>query len=200
MDHASLTPVRIAGDGFLPERAAGDAMALDVDDPATLAVTDFTREHPITVDEERQIDAALQDMIRFGVRALLVLRERRIVGLITSYDIQGERPLQFLQNSNYEHHRDVRVGHIMTPWPDLLAVDWRAVQSARAGELYDVLRHAGLSHLLVVEKRGDDALVVRALVSHARLERQLNVFAGNAAARDARAAAGAAAPRKISGA
>ena len=36
-------------------------------------------------------------MIRFGVRALLVVRDQRTMGLITSYDIQGERPLQFLQ-------------------------------------------------------------------------------------------------------
>src|SRR5580658_5233514 len=101
--------------GVLPRRSVSDGQFLDPGDPAIHAITDFTREHPVTVDEERQIDAALEDMIRVGVRALLVVRDQRIVGLITSYDIQGERPLQFLQTSNYSRHQDIRVGHIMTP-------------------------------------------------------------------------------------
>jgi len=116
----------------MPRRAVSDGQFLDPGDPAIHAITDFTREHPVTVDEERQIDAALDDMIRLGVRALLVAREQRIVGLITSYDIQGERPLQFLQTSNYSRHQDIRVGHIMTPWEKLLTLDWDSIQAARS--------------------------------------------------------------------
>jgi hypothetical protein len=82
---------------------------------------------------------------------MLVVREQRIVGLITSYDIQGERPLQFLQTSNYTRHQDVRVGHIMTPWDKLLALDWDSIQAARAGDLLNVLEEAGMTHLLVIE-------------------------------------------------
>ncbi len=100
----------------------------------------------------RQIDDALGDMIHLGVRAMLVMREQRIVGLITSYDIQGERPLQFLQTSNYSRHQDIRVGHIMTPWDKLLSVDWESIQAARAGDLLHVLEEAGLTHLLVIER------------------------------------------------
>ncbi|HVC02891.1 MAG TPA: CBS domain-containing protein [Steroidobacteraceae bacterium] len=173
MDTISLTPWKIDGEGVLPQRSATDGESIGHDDPAVLAITDFTREAPITVEDERPIDTALEDMARFGVRALLVVRERRIVGMITSYDIQGERPLQFLQNSNYNHHRDIRVGHIMTSWSELLALRWSDVQAARAGDLLELLRHAGLTHLLVVERRADRKVVVRGLASRARLERQL---------------------------
>ncbi len=182
METVSLTPAKIDGIGVLPQREATDEQALESGDPAVLAITDFTREHPITVEEDRQIDAALEDMIRFGVRALLVVRERRIVGLLTSYDIQGERPLQFLQNSNYTQHRDIRVGHVMTPWSDLLAVEWNELHAARANTLLEVLRHHGLTHLLVVERTADQRVVVRALASRARLERQLRVDAAPGAA------------------
>ncbi len=173
MDESVLTPVKVSGEGFLAPRVANDGALIDPADPAVLAITDFTRETPITVDEERTIDAALEDMIRFGVRALLVLRDRRIVGLITSYDIQGERPLQFLQNSTYEHHRDVRVGHIMTPWHELRALDWDAVRHARAGEVLDTLRQAGRTHLLLIERGADRRSLVRGLASRARFERQV---------------------------
>jgi CBS domain-containing protein len=170
-------PAANFSEGVLPRRSVSDGQFLDPSDPAMHAITDFTREHPVTVDEERQIDDALDDMIRLGVRALLVVREQRIVGLITSYDIQGERPLQFLQTSTYGRHQDIRVGHIMTPWDKLLAVDWQSVQAARAGDLLHVLEEAEMTHLLVIERDKKNATpIVRALVSRARLARQLRVL------------------------
>ncbi|HXI76841.1 MAG TPA: CBS domain-containing protein [Steroidobacteraceae bacterium] len=174
MKSGSLVPAANFNEGVLPRRSISDGQFLDPGDPAIHAITDFTREHPATVDEERQIDGALEDMIRLGVRALLVVREQRIVGLITSYDIQGERPLQFLQSSTYTRHQDIRVGHIMTPWDKLLAVDWESVQSVRAGDLLHVLEEAEMTHLLVIERSKRNASpIVRALVSRARLARQL---------------------------
>jgi hypothetical protein len=78
-----------------------------------VAVT-VSREHRYD-RPERQIDDALDDMIRMGVRALLVVRISASWAS-SPRDIQGERPLQFLQSSTYTHHRDIRVTHIMTPW------------------------------------------------------------------------------------
>ena len=174
MKSGSLVPAANFSEGVLPRRSIADGQFLDPGDPAIHAITDFTREHPATVDEERQIDAALEDMIHLGVRALLVAREQRIVGLITSYDIQGERPLQFLQSSTYTRHQDIRVGHIMTPWDKLLAVDWESVQAVRAGDLLHVLEEAEMTHLLVIERSKKSASpIVRALISRARLARQL---------------------------
>lgn len=161
-------------EGVLPHRAVADARILEASDPALDAITDFTREYPATVDAERQIDDALNDMIRLGVRALLVLKDERIVGLITSYDVQGERPLQFLQSSNYRHHRDIRVSDIMTPWENLLTLNWDRMQMASAGELFHVFEETGLTHLIVIERdRENSAAIVRGLVSRTRLERQL---------------------------
>jgi CBS-domain-containing membrane protein len=174
MKSGPLMPTRIFSEAVLPRRSVSDGQFLDPSDPAIHAVTDFTREHPVTVDEERQIDDALGDMIHLGVRAMLVMREQRIVGLITSYDIQGERPLQFLQTSNYSRHQDIRFGHVMTPWDKLLSLDWESLQAAHAGELLRVLEDAGLTHLLVIERVAKTSTpIVRAMVSRARLTRQL---------------------------
>jgi CBS domain-containing protein len=174
MISASLIPTTKFREAVLPRRSVADGHFLDPSDPAIHAITDFTREHPVTVDEDRQIDDALHDMIHLGVRAMLVVREQRVVGLITSYDIQGERPLQFLQTSTYTRHQDIRVSHIMTPWDRLLAVEWESIQSARAGDLLHVLEEAGITHLLVIEAGNKNSTpIVRALVSRARLTRQL---------------------------
>ncbi len=159
--------------GILPRRTVADGQSLSLNDPALLAVTDFTREYPVTVAADRQIDDALADMVSLGVRALLVRRDQRIVGLVTSYDIQGERPIQFLQSSNHQHHHEIRVADIMTPWDALKALHWGALQSMNAGDLLHLLEESNLTHVLVVEAQRGTPCVVRALVSRARLIRQL---------------------------
>lgn len=170
----ALLPMRRFGDPVLPRRSLLDGQRLEPGDPAIYAITDFKRDFPITAEYERQIDDALTDMIRLGVRALLVVKDQRLVGLVTSYDIQGERPMQFLQSSNYSRHQDIRVLDIMTPWDELLALNWESVESARAGELLAVFERTNLMHLLIVEvERTTSQSVVRGLASRARLMRQL---------------------------
>ena len=170
----SLLPMRKFGDPVLPRRSILDGRPLELSDPAIYALTDFKRDYPMTVDAERQIDDALSDMIRLSVRALLVAKEQRLVGLITSYDIQGERPMQFLQSSNYSRAR----GHPRGPRDDALgrapALDWDHVEAARAGELLMLFEQTNLTHLLVIEvDRKTSHSTVRALASRARLLRQL---------------------------
>jgi hypothetical protein len=170
----SLMPMRRFGDPVLPRRSILDGQRLELSDPAIYAITDFKRDYPMTVEAERQIDDALTDMIRLGVRALLVAQDQRLVGLVTSYDIQGERPMQFLQSSNYSRHQDIRVMHVMTPWDELFALNWESVESARAGELVAVFEQRNLTHVLVIETdRKTSRSVVRALASRSRLLRQL---------------------------
>ncbi len=170
----SLVPMSRFGRAALPRRSALDGRSLELADPAVQALTDFTREFPVTVDPERHIDDALNDMIHLGVRALLVAKDQRLVGLVTSYDIQGEKPIQFLHSSNYNRHEEIRVAHIMTPLEELHALDWRSIESARAGDLLEIFEATGLTHLLVIElDRNGSTAVVRALASRARLMRQL---------------------------
>ena len=103
----------------VPRRAVPDLPALTTDEPDLATMADSARECPVAVSPDRHIDDALQDMLRAGVRALLVLEEGRVLDLITYYDIQGERPIQSLQSPACLHdsclHRDVRVADIMTP-------------------------------------------------------------------------------------
>ncbi|MHB8816304.1 MAG: CBS domain-containing protein [Steroidobacteraceae bacterium] len=142
-------------------------------DAATRVMTDFEFTHPITVTEERCIDDALEDMISLGVRALLVAREGRVTGLITSYDIQGERPLQFLQSSTYRRHDEIRVGHIMTPWERMSVVRWEGIREARVADVCGVFRTTSATHLVVLQAAADDSPVIRGLISRTELERRL---------------------------
>jgi CBS-domain-containing membrane protein len=160
----------------IPQRATRDLPSLSLDDPAITAMTDFTQECPVTVSPECHIDDALKDMIRAGVRSLLVLEEGRVLGLITSFDIQGERPILFLQSPECAHdpclHRDVTVADIMTGLDLLPRLEWQRVLCGCVGELFETFHSSGNTHLLVVDTRPDGETVVRGLMSRSRLERQ----------------------------
>lgn len=96
-------------------------------DPALLIVTDFSREHAWTVAEDRAIDDALRDMICAGVRALLVMRNDAVTGLITSYDIEPRGPPAGVQAADSARIK-AQVVDIMTPW--VRAHPWTPVSHA----------------------------------------------------------------------
>jgi CBS domain-containing protein len=165
-----LTPPR-------PLRPTPAPRPVTLADPAVAVMTDFAHEHPITVTESRRIEDALEDMIRFGVRALLVMRGEQVSGLITSYDIQGERPLKFLLSSTYRRHDEVQVSHVMTPWGQIPVLEWEEVRSARVADVRDVFRASEATHLVVLESGTDGTWLVRGLMSKTRLDRQLAALA-----------------------
>lgn len=171
----ALLPIASSLGKSLPKPAtpAPDERTVKPSDPALRLMTDFQHTHPITVTEERRIDDALADMVSFGVRALLVVRNGRVTGLITSYDIQGERPLQFLQSSTYTRHDEIQVAHIMTPWELMFVVGLEAVREARVADVCDVFRTTTASHLVVLQTAVDDSPVIRGLISRTELERRL---------------------------
>lgn len=153
--------------------ALGDTRRIALTDPAVRVVTDFTREHAVTVAEDRPIDEALQEMIVAGVRALLVVHDDRVTGLITSYDIQGERPLQFLRSSTFSRHDEIEVGHIMTPWDQVPTLDWQAVCTERVTDMVKFFKNTRTTHGVILEYLDQGGIFVRGLVSRTQLERQL---------------------------
>jgi len=161
--------------GVLPvRRPAENHQELKPKDPALHAMTDFTSKFAITVAPDRQIDAALSDMVRLSVRAMLVVQADSVIGLITSYDIEGPRPVLFAERPDVNRREDIRVSDIMTEWEDLPTVDWRTVQTSKISDLLEIFEGIGVMHLLVVESDENGAEVVRGLISRSRIERQLH--------------------------
>lgn len=156
-----------------PRRPPGPVTKVAPKDPAAHVMTDFTADSPVTVAPDRSIDEALREMIVAGVRALLVVRGEVTVGLITSYDIQGERPLQFLSTSGFTRHDEIEVGHIMTPWEKVPTLDAQWVASARVADVIRTFKVHQASHIVVVEYAEQGGAFVRGLFSRTQLERHL---------------------------
>lgn len=150
------------------------------DATAILALTDFRHTPAVSVAADRQIDAALQDMLQAGVRSLLVVRDTAVVGLITSYDIQGEKSLLFIQGPEciHEHcrHQDVQVEDIMTPLSCVPSVRLDTLPESRLGDLLKTFnQHPDWMHLLVIQDGGEDAVTIRGIVSRTQLHRLLGL-------------------------
>jgi CBS domain-containing protein len=148
---------------------------VSLDDPASIQVmTDFTCEPAFAVEASRRVEDAINDMFRFGVRTLLVVQpDAAVLGMITSYDIQGHRALHFLEQSARADRAETEVRHLMTRWGDLTTIDWQTVRVASAADILNILRATGASHLLVCEETADGFTLLRGLLSRKRLERQV---------------------------
>jgi CBS domain-containing protein len=187
MNAGLLLPSATRPSAALSLRPMHDVHRVRSTDPATRVVSDFSREQPLTVGEDRSVDDALDQMFRFGVRALLVVREQSgaavtpVTGLITSYDIQRERSLRAFQGSERGRRDAIRVQDVMTPWEQFPVVNWETLRQARVEHLVQIFEGLGATHLVVVQSEPGGGMMVRGLISRTRLERQLGNPMGHAA-------------------
>jgi CBS domain containing-hemolysin-like protein len=147
---------------------------LMADSPALLAMTDLRQQVAFTVEPNVPIDQALQRMKTVGVRLLFVVNdEKDILGLITSNDILGEKPLKF-HNEQHQRYEEILVRDIMTPHARLEVLNMQDVQRATVGDIVATLRSSGRRHALVVDHdTHTDKSAIRGIFSATQIEIQL---------------------------
>lgn len=148
------------------------------DDPALALMTDLRVVEPRLVGDDVQIDAALQHMREQGVRLLFVVdASRRLVGVVSSYDIQGEKPIRHLQSRDCTlrtcSRADVLTRHVMEPLAELRVVDLEDVRNARVADVEAALLAEGRTHLPVIERLAEGRMTIRGLFSATELARRL---------------------------
>ncbi len=152
----------------LPER-------VELDDPATLVMTDLTRVAAITAPPGMSIGDAEKRMGRAGVRMLLVVDSLDdVLGLVTLTDIKGDRPLRF-QQENGIRHEEILVHDIMTPRERLEAIPIAEVERALVRDILQTLKRAGRQHALVVEAPKRERAIIRGIFSLKQIGMQLGV-------------------------
>ena len=115
-------------------------------------------------------------MIRRGVRLLLVTDDsRQVLGLITSNDILGEKPVQFALERGIKR-QEIRVRDIMTPREQLEVLLHADLVQAEVGHVVATLKHTGRQHALVIDFGSDGkSQTVRGIFSASQIARQLGV-------------------------
>jgi len=153
----------------LPEHVTSTSAAMD-------AMTDLTLTTAVTVSPAKTVDDALQIMVHKGVRMLLVEDlQCRVMGLITTSDIQGEKPMLFSKEAGIKH-AEVLVRDIMIPIGEIEVMDFGEASHSQIGDIVKTLTQAGRQHALVIEPReGDQGVLIRGIFSTSQISRQLGI-------------------------
>jgi CBS-domain-containing membrane protein len=152
-----------------------DYAFLSPTDPACQAMTDFRNGPMITTPASTSIELALQQMKLSGARFAFVVDDRgALAGSVTSYDIQGEKPIRYMQSLDRSHTtgawRDVMVENIMEPVAEWQVLEHSALERLAIGDVASLMSDVGLRYLVVVERLKDSqAWQVRGLFSSARI-------------------------------
>ncbi len=142
--------------------------------PARAVMTDLTHVRAATIAPDMALAQARQTMIHQGVRLLFVISEMPCVdGLITSTDLEGERPMQIINQRGVKYD-DLMVADVMSPLAALDALDLEDLAHADVAKVVATFKRVGRRHLVVVQKAGSGhGPRVRGVISVAQVERQL---------------------------
>ena len=141
-------------------------------DPAMVVMTDLKKVSAFQIESSASIDAINNKMMACGVRLLFVHdTQDNLVGLITSSDIQGEKPLLYV-TQNGGTRDDIGAQELMTPLAKLEGFPLEEVKKSRVADIANALKECRRNHMLVLENREGDQFI-RGLFSATQLSRQL---------------------------
>lgn len=144
--------------------------------PAIDTMTDLRQITAVMVSLTTPLDMALERMIKGSVRMLLVTdADGKVQGLITSRDMQGEKPLKILEKTGGTR-KDLVVGDLMTMKSKLEVLMMGDVLRATVGDIIATLKEVDRQHAIVVDSDPyTGELAVRGIFSLAQIGRQLGL-------------------------
>lgn len=144
------------------------------DSPAMCVMTDFKQVSVATIAPEATLVQANQTMISRGVRLLLVIdRNDEVLGLITSRDTSGEKPIQLVQKTGTKFN-DLLVGDLMCPRDRIDLIDTRDVLTAKVSDIVETMKAFKRQHLMAGERDPSSGKVlIRGVFSATQIGRQL---------------------------
>lgn len=146
------------------------------DSPAMCVMTDFKQVSVATIAPEATLAQANQTMISRGVRLLLVIdRDDEVLGLITSRDTSGEKPIQLVQKTGTKFN-DLLVSDLMCPRERIDLIDTHDVLTAKVDDIVATLKALKRQHAMVGERDPISGKVrIRGVFSATQIGRQLGM-------------------------
>jgi len=144
-------------------------------DPALSVMTDFRERSSVTVPESITIDAALEHMKHTGVRCAFAIDETShlVVGLITAYDIMGEKPMRHMRLTSTVRAQ-VLVKDLMLRLHDWKVVHVKQIERHTVADVAHLFDETLLTHIVVVESDDSGVERLRGILSAAKVRRLLS--------------------------
>lgn len=149
--------------------------AVKVNSAAVLVMTDLSQVPAATIKADATLDEANHSMIVRGVRMLFVVGDsKNVIGIITSADILGERPVLVAQ-ARQARRSDLLVGDVMVPVEKMDAMAIEDVKKANVGNIVATLKSDARAHAIVVGQGQDGQQQLLGIFSASQIARQLGV-------------------------
>ena len=152
-----------------------DPWYADPQDPALSVMTDFRERASVTVLDTAPIDDALEHMRHTGVRCAFAIdaQSRVVLGLLTAYDITGEKPMQYMV-SRAIRRCEVLVRDIMQEMLTCRVADIKQIELATVDAVANMFIGNRLTHVPVMERDETGQQRLRGLLSAAKVKRLLS--------------------------
>ena len=173
-DYQPLASISLAASGACA-LAQPSANPVTLDSPALEVMTDLAKVAAVTIDASSPLAAANEYMIARAVRSLFVTTSGgHLLGLVTTTDILGERPVR-VSHARGVPRKELVVSDVMTPIESIVAMRLEDVRAAKVGHVVASLKQAGRHHELVAETVAGGRTCIRGIFSASQIARQLGV-------------------------
>lgn len=173
--YSPIETVKLEANSTFPHPEPPPVIA-HLDDLALSVMTDFEQITPTTIYPSAPIDNALTHMRASGEHVQLVVDEAdAVLGLISSTDIQGAKPVKIIQDRRIRR-QEVQVQMVMTKQKAVLTFDIDTLRHTKVGSIVATLKHAKQHYALVIENCADThTQQVRGLFSLSKIGNMLGL-------------------------
>ncbi|MFT5592755.1 MAG: putative transcriptional regulator [Oceanicoccus sp.] len=148
---------------------------LNLEDSAISVMTDHRLEKAPVCRTTTSLESASKQMANEKTSMLLVENKKgQIVGLLSSADIAGEKPIQFI-NETKKKRSEIKVGHLMSNVENMPVLDIQDVLHSKIGDVLHTLNDIGSEYILVTTNNGAETCI-RGIFSARHIARSLNIF------------------------
>jgi CBS domain-containing protein len=123
---------------------------IHLDDPAESAIINFSSHPAITISPSESIDNAIFEMRSHDIHTILVLDNQHVIGILSSNDILGNKPIQLLQEKRINREQ-IQVHMIMSNINDSIFIDTKTLSFARVGNIVKTLKKHKKQYLLALD-------------------------------------------------
>ncbi len=176
MPNSALSTFRLSAGTSIAQAQPPQQERVTLESPGMAVMTDLTQVRAATVQPAAALAQAELMMIHQGVRLLFVVtRMPGVDGIVTAADLQGEKPLRLVSQRQVKFE-DICVADVMTPLPDMDAIDFATLSRANVEQVIAALVKTGRAHMLVIEAATAAAPIrIRGVISKTQIERQIGV-------------------------
>lgn len=145
-----------------------------INDTALSAMFDLKYHKPPITQPNKTLTDAKAEMKTYSIPFLLVVdKEEKITGIITSEDILGEKPVKLIEEKRITRN-EIEVEMIMTPIQEIPVIDIEDLHHSKVGHVIQTFRELKMPVLLVVKIDDADQRIVRGIFSASLISKQLD--------------------------